>query len=86
MCGFFLAPVEGCSFRMQRWGPLGPVLCFMVNKISSEKKISGGKKMSGKKLFIAEKLFLAVGSYSWQLTVGGWQVAVDRWQLAGGSQ
>ena len=22
--GFFLAPAEGCSLRLQRWGPLGP--------------------------------------------------------------
>ena len=62
MGGSFLAPAEGCSLRLQRCGPLGPVLSFLVKKVSVDNKNSGGIKMSVKKLILAKKLFLAVGS------------------------
>ena len=61
--GFFLAPAESCTLQLQRWGPSGRILCFLVRKkILLKKKFLVEKKCLAKKLFMANKLFLAVGS------------------------
>ena len=61
---------------LQRWGPSGPLLCFLVRKTSGE-KIFWQKNMS---------VSWQLAGVSWQVSVGSCQLAVVSWQVAGGSQ
>ena len=63
MGGFFLA-AERCSRRLQRWGPLGPVLCFLVRK-----------KFQLKKKILVEKKIMAKKNYGEQIISDSWQLA-----------
>ena len=91
MGGFILAPTEGCSLRLQRWGPSGSVFCFLGKKIYVEKKKSCEKKCLAKNKIWRKNYFWPLTVDSWQLTVGrwrlacgSWQVVFSRWQVEGG--
>ena len=77
----FLAPKEGCSLWLQRWGPSGPLLCFFfVKKNILAEHISGRKKLQGKKSSGRKKM-----SGIWQVAGGSWHVVFGSWQVAVGT-
>ena len=65
---------------------MGPVLYFLVKKISAEIFfLLEEKKCLAKNYFWQKNYLWQLAVDSWQVALDSWQVAVGRWRLVGGS-
>ena len=81
----FVAPAGGCSFRLQRWGPSVPIICFLA-------KIFVGNFYLCENIFLTEKNILTKKNLAenkfWRKKICWkkiWQLAGGSWQVLGGS-